>query len=133
MRIKKTFTILPVLLCLNAPVFAVENAPVAPPTVEKHGEGMGQPMHGEHKNMKGMGGKVREHQERHFKETDTNSDGKLSLEEMQAHAKSMFEKMDANKDGGVTAEEMREHHRAMREKMHKEGGHPEAREAPPRP
>jgi Ca2+-binding EF-hand superfamily protein len=83
---------------------------------------MGQHMQGMHKDMPMMGGKMREHQERHFKESDTNGDGKLSLEEMQAHAKSRFEKMDANKDGGVTMEEMREHHRAMREKMHEGDG-----------
>lgn len=126
MQTKKIFTVLPVLLCLNAPAFAAEpppaQAPAAPPATGKSGDGMGQHMQGMHKGMKEMGGKMHEFQEHRFKEMDTSGDGKVSLEEMQAHAKSMFKKMDANKDGGVTMEEMREHHRAMREEMHKDAG-----------
>lgn len=41
-----------------------------------------------------------------FEELDTNSDGKLSKEEIQAGAKGPFGNADANADGKITKEEM---------------------------
>ncbi len=57
-----------------------------------------------------------------FGETDTNGDGQISAEEMQAkmmariekHQQSMFERLDADKDGSLSAEEMQGGHRGER-------------------
>jgi len=57
-----------------------------------------------------------------FGETDTNGDGLISADEMQAkmmariekHQQSMFERLDADKDGSLSAEEMQSGHRGER-------------------
>ena len=57
-----------------------------------------------------------------FGETDTNGDGLISAEEMQAkmmariekHQQSMFERLDTDKDGSLSAEEMQAGHRGER-------------------
>ncbi|MDU8927130.1 EF-hand domain-containing protein [Alisedimentitalea sp. MJ-SS2] len=41
-----------------------------------------------------------------FEELDTNADGKVTKEEMQAHRKAMFDKADTNGDGKLSTEEM---------------------------
>lgn len=41
-----------------------------------------------------------------FETLDTNSDGKLSLEEIQAHGAARFAEADANGDGSLSVEEM---------------------------
>ena len=42
----------------------------------------------------------------HFEEIDTNADGKVTMEELQAHRKARFEAADTNGDGKLSAEEM---------------------------
>ena len=50
-----------------------------------------------------------------FKKHDTNSDGKVTLDEAKAKALAHFDAMDANRDGTLTPEERRAGHKKMRE------------------
>ena len=43
--------------------------------------------------------------EEKFEKVDTNSDGKISMNEWNAHGKVWFDKIDANKDGSITKAE----------------------------
>jgi Ca2+-binding EF-hand superfamily protein len=51
-----------------------------------------------------------------FQMMDTNSDGKVSVDEHAAGAKKMFDAMDTNKDGKVTVAEMDAYHERMGKK-----------------
>ena len=50
-----------------------------------------------------------------FKETDKNSDGKISKTEFDASSSERFDRIDDNKDGFITKEEMMESFRKMKE------------------
>jgi len=53
-----------------------------------------------------------------FKQADTNNDGALSMEEMQAARMKRFDGADADKDGFISAGELTAHHEArMKEKQ----------------
>jgi EF-hand domain pair/EF hand len=49
----------------------------------------------------------------HMKAIDTNGDGDISKEEIQAHRTTMFNAADANQDGALTLDEMTAHHETM--------------------
>ncbi|MFT5932313.1 MAG: hypothetical protein ACI93G_001398 [Hyphomonas sp.] len=49
----------------------------------------------------------------HMKAVDTNGDGDISKEEVQAFRTTMFKAADANQDGALTLDEMTLHHDAM--------------------
>ncbi|MFH1241361.1 MAG: hypothetical protein V1689_03270 [Pseudomonadota bacterium] len=52
----------------------------------------------------------------HFDATDTNKDGKISLEEYTASCAERFKKLDTNADGFLTKEELQETAAKAREK-----------------
>ncbi len=52
-----------------------------------------------------------------FKAIDTDGDGKLSEAEIRAFAASRTAEIDTNKDGVISPEEMQAHHERQREKM----------------